>query len=169
MAAGDAFADAGVSQLFAHLPELVGGEQQHRLGQDDVDVIERVGDLVADVVDLRAALVAGGDGVDQRVVLMYVVAGRHLQGDDVVVERADVAQDFPELVHLPVVLRDQIENVGIERQPHRAAGCGQGDDDGEEDDGLAAPEAESGQRVEDSFCQSFNSRDDAGAGIAWRG
>src|SRR5258708_21594549 len=162
--AGHALADVRVAQLFTDLPQLVGAEQQHRLRQDDVDEVERVRNLVADVLDLRVGFVAGGDGVDQRVVLVHVVPSRHLQGDEVVVERSDIAQDFAKVIHLPVVLRDEVEDVRVEGKAHRAGHGGQGNENRDDDNGLASPKTEAGQCVEDSISQIGYSRDDAARG-----
>jgi hypothetical protein len=72
----------------------------------------------------------------------------------VVVERAQVAEDFAELVHLAVVLRDEIEQIGIEvnaRSPHQRD-CA--DQDTEDGDQFAVPEAELGESIENAVDQT---------------
>ena len=74
--------------------------------------------------------------------------------DDVVVDRAEVAEDFAELVDLLVLLRDEVEQVGIEARgaiaptTARTASTSGGDEDL-----FAASQAEARERVEDSVGQ----------------
>jgi hypothetical protein len=84
---------------------------------------------------------------------MDVVALRHLQDDDVVVDRAEVAEGFAELVHLLVFLRDEVAPVGVEAEAHGAEDAEGRDDEGEDGDALAVPQTEERERVEESVNQ----------------
>ena len=134
-----------------------GDRNSSALRQDDLDEVERIGDLVRDILDPRILPIPLGHGIDERVVVMDVAPFRHVDEHDVVVDRAEVFEDFAELVDLPVLLRDEVQQVGIERQARGAKHGQDREHEGRDQDFFVAPQAESRERVEDSVGQ-FNSR-----------
>ena len=147
------FANAGVRKLQADLVNLARREEQQCFRQNQFDEIERIGDLVRDILDARIAAVSGRDAIDQRVILMNVMSSGHLHDDDVVVNRAQVAENLAKVVDLLIVLRDQVEQVGIEGEAERTNRRDRGKQDGRNDDLFVAPQAEAGERVENSVGQ----------------
>ena len=85
---------------------------------------------------------------------MNVASGRQIDDDDVIVDRAHVAQHFSKIVHLLVVLRNEIEQIGIERESRCSDDRDDGNDHRGENDLFAPAETEFSERVEDSFDQS---------------
>ena len=117
--------------------------------QDGLHEVERVRDLVRDVLDARVFPIALRDGVDERVVVVDLAPRRQLDDDDVVVDRPHVPQHFAEFVHLPVLLRDEVEEVGVEAEARRRRDGDDGHDGGDSDNAAAPAETEAGQRFEE--------------------
>ncbi len=74
-----------------------------------------------------------------------------------VVERAEVAKNLAELVDLPVLLRDEVEQIGVEMDARGPDEGDHADREGDDGDLFAVPEAELGERVEDSSNQRAGS------------
>ena len=109
--ARDGIADPLVRELDRHFVQLRWSEEEERTGKNHFHEVERIGDAVGDVFDPRAVAVAGGDQFDQCLVVMDVAPRWNFE---VIVDRSHLPQHFAELVHLPIFLRDEIEQVGVE-------------------------------------------------------
>ncbi len=151
--AGHGIADALIAKLGGYFVELRGRQKKERLRQDDLDEVERIGDLVRNVFDPGVLSIPLGDGIDERVVLMNIVALGHVHHHDVIVDRAEVFEDLAELIDLSVLLRNEVQQVGIERQLRRTADGKHHQQESGDEDLFVASEAEARERVEDSIGQ----------------
>ena len=146
--AHDVVANALIGEMAGHLLELRGREEQQRTRQDDVDEVERIGQTIADVGDtILVVAISGCDRLDERVVFVSVAAGRDVENDDVIVDRAEVFEDLAKFIDLAILLRDEVEKIGIERQAERRGDRSEGEDQRGDGDLFAMTEAESGERV----------------------
>ena len=85
---------------------------------------------------------------------MHIAPGRQIDDHDVIVDRSHVAEHFSKIVDLFVVLRNEIEQIGIECQTRAGDDCADRHENRGENDLLASAQAEFGESVEDSFDQS---------------
>ena len=152
--ARDGLSNAGVGELHCHFVQLVRRQEEERFRQNDLDEVERIGNLVRDIFDSTILAISVGDTLDQRFILMHVASARKVDDHDVIVDRAHVAQHFSEIVDLFVFLRNEIEKIRIECQPRAGDDRGERDDNRGEDDLFASAKAEFCEAVEDAVNQS---------------
>ena len=150
-------ADALVGKFRANFVELRRRQEQQRFRQDDLDEIEWIGNLVRDIRDPRIFPISLRHRIDEGVVVMDVASFGHVHEHDVVVDRAEVFEDFAELIDLLVLLRDEVEQIGIKGDARGAEHGQHRQHERRDQDFFVAPQAEARQRVEDSVGQ-FNSR-----------